>query len=206
MPALVVPNAAQMRLIWSLSGQLYALNVLGVVNAGSVAITQALTNTIGAAIKTGFSTSALLAFTNTAVALANIGLRDIRTANSAEFIDTGAAVSGSQSGDLLPPQTALCVTLRTAFAGRSFRGRCYIPGAGELGNDTLGTSNNVSVHVAFLTAVKAALVSSSLDLGVISRPRPGAVPPYAGFITPVTSIVVRDAVWDTQRRRAIPGI
>lgn len=206
MPQLVVPNAAQMRLIWAVGGQLYALNVLGVVNAGSVAITQTLTNTIGTAIKSAFSSSAFNTAIHTTVTLANIGLRDVRSANTAEFLDSGAAVAGTLAGDILPLQIALCITLRTAQAGRSFRGRIYLPGYGEGSNTAAGLASGSTSAVAFVTAIKSALVASSLDLGVLSRPAPAAVPPRAGFITTVTSIVARDLVWDTQRRRAIPGI
>lgn len=206
MAALVVANAAQMRVIWSLSGQLYALNVYGVVNAGSIAITQALTNTIGAAIKTGFTSSGHNAQISTSVALASVGLRDIRSANTAEFIDSGAAVAGAAAGDLLPPQTALCITLRTAFAGRSFRGRSYLPGYTEASSTSLGVATGSTTGVAFVTMLKSVLVANALDLGVLSRPAPDAIPPRAGFINTVTSIVARDLVWDTQRRRAVPGI
>lgn len=206
MPQLVVPNAGQMRLIWSLGGQLYALNVMGVVNTGNIAITQALTNTIGTAIKSALTSSGMGAFVHTTVALANIGLRDVRTANTAEFLDTGGAVAGTATGDILPPQIALCITLRTAQAGRSFRGRVYLPGFGETSNTVLGVVSSTTTMVAFVTAVKSALVASSLDLGVLSRPAPAATPPRSGFVTTVTSIVARDAVWDTQRRRAVPGI
>lgn len=206
MPQLIVPNAAQMRLIWASGGQLYALNVMGVVNSGSVAITQALTNTIGTAIKASFTSSALNSAIHTGVTLANVGLRDIRTANTAEFLDSGGPVAGAGTGDLLPPQTAFVVTLRTAQAGRSFRGRVYLPGFPEGMNQPGGTISSASTSVAFITAIKANLQTSGLDLGVLSRPAPLANPPRAGFITTVTSIVARDLVWDTQRRRAIPGI
>lgn len=206
MAALIVPNAAQMRIIWSLSGQLYALNVMGVVNSGSVAITQALCNTIGTAIKAGFTSSSHGAGIHTTVAIANVGLRDIRTANAPEFIDTGGAVAGTAAGDILPLQTALVVTLRTAFSGASFRGRVYLCGFGEGANTATGTINSTVNCVGFVTAIKSALVASSLDLGVIHRPTAAPLPVTSGFITPVTSIVARDAVWDTQRRRAIPGI
>lgn len=206
MAQLVVPNAAQMRLIWSLSGALYALNVMGVVNAGSISITQALTNTIGTAIKSAFASSGQNGVISTIVSLANIGLRDIRTANQTEFIDTGAAVAGTLAGDFLPPQVALCITLRTAFAGQSFRGRVYLPGYGEAASSSTGTSSGTSTSVNFITAIKAALVANALDLGVISRPAPDAIPARSGSIQTVTSIVARDAVWDTQRRRAVPGI
>lgn len=206
MPQLVVANAAQMRLIWALGGQLYALNVLGVVNSGSVAITQALTNTLGTAIKAALTSSGHGAAVNSTVTLANVGLRDIRTANTAEFLDTGAAVAGTGTGDLLPPQTALCITLRTAQAGRSFRGRVYLCGYGEPVNAAGGVASSSSTSVAFVVAIQNALIAQSLNLGVLSRPAPQLPIPRAGFITPVTSVVARDSVWDTQRRRAIPGI
>lgn len=205
MAQLVVPNAAQMRLIWSLGGQLYALNVMGVV-ANAVPITQALTNTIGTAVKSGLTSSALAGALHPNVALANIGLRDIRSANTAEFLDSGAAVVGTGTGDALPPQTALVVTLRTASAGRRFRGRVYLPGFCEAVNLTNGVFSALASPVNFITAIKSALTTSGMDLGVLSRPNPDATPPNAGFITVVTSMVLRDSVWDTQRRRAIPGI
>lgn len=206
MPQLVVANAAQMRLIWSLSGQLYALNVLGVVDAGAVAITQALTNTLGTAIKGALTSSGLGALLDDTVALANIGLRDLRTPNQFEWIDTGAAVSGTGAGDFLPPQVAFVITLRTAQAGASYRGRIYLPGYGEVANGSAGTIGSTTASVAFVVAIQAALVAQGLNLGVLSRPRELPLEPSAGFITPVTSIVARDNVWDTQRRRAVPGI
>lgn len=206
MAQLVVPNAAQLRVIYSLSGTLYALNVYGVVNSGSISITQALTNTIGTAIKSAFTSSGQGATINAAVSLANIGLRDLRTPAQTEYIDTGAAVAGTGTGDLLPLQTALCITLRTAFAGQRFRGRTYLCGYGEVNNTATGTINATNVAVAWITAIKTALVANSLDLGVIHRPTEAPLPVTSGFITPVTAIVARDAVWDTQRRRAVPGI
>lgn len=206
MAQLIVPNAAQMRLIWSLSGALYALNVLGVVNAGSVAITQALANTLGTAIKAAFASTSHNQAINDAVSLVNVGIRDIRSAGLPEFLDTGGAVAGVATGDVLPPQVAMVVTLRTAFVGQSFRGRVYTCGYDEAVNSPVGISTAVVTAANFVAALKTALVNNSLDLGVISRPRTDPANPSPGFITPVTSVVVRDAVWDTQRRRAIPGI
>lgn len=206
MAQLIVPNAAQMRLIWALGGQLYALNVLGVVNSGSVAITQALANTLGTAIKAAFTSSGHGGEVNDQVTLANVGIRDIRTANTAEFLDTGGAVAGTAPTGLLPPGVAFVVTLRTALAGRSFRGRVYLCGYDEGQNSAAGVNAGVSTSVAFVVAIQSALVASSLNLGVIHRPTEAPLAPTAGFITPVTSIVARDNVWDSQRRRAVPGI
>lgn len=207
MAQLIVPGAAQMRLIWSLSGALYALNVIGVVNAGGIAITQTLTNTVGAAVKAAFTSSSMNTVLSTVVSLVNVGLRDIRSANQAEFLDVGAAVAGTLAGDFLPPQTALVITLRTAQAGPRFRGRIYFCGYGETQNGPLGTAIGcTTISINFAAAIKAALVSSSLDMGVIHRPTSAPLPISAGFITPVTAVVARDSVWDTQRRRAVPGI
>lgn len=206
MAQLVVPNAAQLRLIWSNGGSLYAINVLGVVNAGAIAITQTLANTIGTAVKAALSSTNQRNVLASAVSLATVGLRDIRSANNAEFLDVGAAVPGTGVTDLLPPQVALCITLRTAQAGQRFRGRVYLPGYCEAASGAAGTCLNVSEAVAFVTAIKSALTANGLDLGVIHRPTAAPLPVSAGFITTVTSILARDTVWDTQRRRAIPGI
>jgi hypothetical protein len=195
-----------MRLIWSIGGQLYALNVMGVVNAGALAITQALTNTIGTAIKTTFTSTSFDDQLHESVALQNIGLRDIRTPNQPEFIDTGAAVPGSDPGDVLPLQVAFCITLRTALAGASWRGRVYLPGFAEVFNTDTGNVASAGGAVNFVSGIKSNLISNGLDLGVISRPNDTVDPPKLGWITTVTSIVARDLVWDTQRRRAIPGI
>lgn len=206
MAQLIVPGAAQMRLIWSLSGQLYALNVMGVVNAGGIGITQALANSVGTAVKASFTSTGLSSGAIAdVVSLANVGLRDIRSASQPEFIDTGGAVAGGLAGDFLPPQIALCITLRTALAGARFRGRVYLCGYGEATNTAVGVINSTVASVNFVAGIKAALQANALDLGVIHRPT-GAPTPSAGFITTVNSIVARDAVWDTQRRRAIPGI
>lgn len=206
MAALTVAQAGILRLLWSQGGVLSAVNVLGVVNAGNVAITQALTNTIGTAIKSALTSSAYGTKVATVVSLANIGLRDIRTANQPEFLDSGAAVAGTAAGDLLPPAVSFCVTLRTAFAGRSFRGRCYLWGYTEASNNATGGLVAATAEVAFVTAIKSALVASSLDLGVLSRPGVHSNGPSAGFVTPVTTVIARDLVFDTQRRRALPGI
>lgn len=203
---LVVPNAAQLRLIWSLGGQLYALNVLGVVAPGGVAITQAVANTIGAAVKAGLGTSTLGANLHPTVALANVGLRDVRTASQPEYLDASAPVVGTGTGDLLPPQVAIVVTLRTALAGQSYRGRVYLPGFAEGTNSSTGTSALGTAPVNFIAAIKSTLQGNAMDLGVLSRPNADATPPRFGMINVVTSIVMRDTVWDTQRRRAVPGI
>jgi hypothetical protein len=208
MPALVVPNAALVRLIWTAGGPPYAVNVLGAHNISGTAVTQAACNAIGAAIKTALATSGLNAQLSTLVSLNSVGLRNINVANQVELLDNAAGASGTAAGDMLPPQIAFCLTLRTALAGRSFRGRMYIPGFAESASAGMGVAvaGVGTAAVAFGNAIMAAMSAQGLPLAIVSRPAPDRVPPSAGFVTEVTSVVSRDLVWDTQRRRAVPGI
>ncbi len=144
----------------------------------------------------------------------------------ARFIDTGGPVVGTATGDALPRGTALCVTLRTARAGRSYRGRTYLGGFGEGDNDTDASASStlVTLGVAFLTAVQAAMAASGWQMAVLSRPAEAysttktithadgsttvdtkSHPSRPGFGTAVTSITARNDVWDSQRRRSAPG-
>lgn len=205
--SLVVPSAVQVRLHWTLNG-VDCFNVLGGSVAGGFAASQAIANTIGAAILGRFTSSGLAALCATTTSLISVGLRDIRTANQPEFVSVAAAVPGTGAGNPLPNQLAAVVTLRTALAGRSFRGRAYFGGfiAGE--NTAAGAilaALNTAL-VAFVTNMQTDLAASAITLGVISRPFAGAAgppvrPARLGSVTPVTGIVTRDTKWDTQRRR-----
>ena len=89
-----------------------------------------------------------------------------------EFLDTGAQASGVGVTEPLPAAVALCVTLRTAGAGKRFRGRIYVPGWSEAQNDANGltASTASTAAVAFINAINTGLTPSNLALGVLSRP------------------------------------
>lgn len=198
--ALVVPQGALLRLIWTQGGAPAAVNVYGVINTGNVAITQTLTNTVSAAIKAALTSSGQAALVNTAIALAQVGLRDVRTANQPEFLDAAAAVPGTAAGDLLPLNTSLCLTLRTALAGRSFRGRTYLWGYTEASNTATGTilPGVGTTGIAWVNAIGSALSGNGMGLAVLSRHR--------SVVNAVTSVQNRDSIWDTQRKRSLAGI
>jgi len=200
MAPLVVPQAVLVRLIWTLAGSAYAINVLGARKSGAAAIDQAFANTLGAAIKGHANTTALLTSLSNQVALANIGVRDISGPNLPEFRDSAAAVPGSAATALLPLQIAYCVTLRTAKAGKNYRGRTYIPGW-TVTNVTTGGQTTAGVpttSAAFLTGIKTVMTANGLTLAIVSRT----------LLTtePVTLEQGRDTIWDTIRKRATPGV
>lgn len=207
--SLVISGAARLRLLWASGGSLYAINVIGVVNPGSIAITQAIANTLDSAVKASFASSGLNAQISPNVSLVSVAIRSLHAANQPEFVGNGAAAAGAAATqtDMLPPQTALVITLRTLLAGKRYRGRVFLPGYCENVNSLGGVITSTTASVNFVTAIKANLVTSSLDMGVIHiEPAAAGATNLSGFITPVSAIVARDSVWDTQRRRAIPGV
>lgn len=184
-----------LRLIWQKGGVDWAINVYGVGNTGAVAITQALANTLDSAIKGFFTSSGWNAHVQNSVSLKFIAIRDLNAANQFEYQGSGASVAGTAAGDPLPYQTALCVTLRTALAGKSYRGRSFLFGGIEADNDTNGqhTAAAGTAAVAFVNGIGSALSSSGLTLAVLSR--------KLLQHHDVTTVLTRDLNWTVQRRR-----
>lgn len=211
MAELVIPNAALVTLYWSFGG-IQGRNVLGAVAGAPIPVDQTLANTLATGARSAFTSSGYGALAYAGTVLNTVGIRDINTPNKAEFLGTGTGVSGTSAGDHLPRQNAVVVTLRTAGAGQSFRGRVYLGGWTEDANatDASITAGAQTAAAAFVTALQSLMASSGMTLAVLSRPQDGsdaitvvtpAKPPKAGFGTAVTLIQVRDGLWDSQRRR-----
>lgn len=131
--------------------------------------------------------------------------RDLSVQDS--FVVSVAAIPPIQ-GDLpnpvLPANVTLAISLRTPFAGRSFRGRTYWIGLAEA--SVQGDFVNPSTAQAILAAVRQLVedVPQPLNaqLAVVSRYHNGA-PRGVGIATPVTSVTLVDSRVDTQRRRLV---
>lgn len=115
------------------------------------------------------------------------GERDILTGQQLALRETTVSIAGSVVGDALPAEVALVVSLRTALANRTGRGRFYLPQpAGTIldvdGNvdptaqqaivDALEfawTTANAAgeVPVVYSTTARATRVISSFDVGDI---------------------------------------
>jgi len=206
---LVVADAVIVRLMWSLNGKL-AYNVLGGRVSGGYTNSQVKTDALATDVLAGFTSSGLKALMASTTELLGVGIRDIRTANLVEYVQTGSPVAGTGAGDPLPNEVAAVVTLRTQFAGKSFRGRVYISGANEAQNDAAGhiaTAFNTAC-VNFMDEVESAMGTQGITLSVLSRPTwlnlapPADTQSYAGGVEPVTSKTARDVIWDSQRSRS----
>lgn len=219
----IIPNCVELRLLWTWAGQ-GAVNVLHAIAPAGFVVNQTTTNSLGTAIKASFGSTWGTVCANT-TQLVRVTLRDKRIANAAEFLDTGAAALGTVVGaEPLPPQTALCITLRTAQSGKSFRGRVYLGGATEADNAAGGviSATGQTAAINFVTGIQTALTNNgSLQLAVATRAaeqtvvnattthtdgtttvkRLYTVQAKAGNATPVTVIQSRGTNWETQRRR-----
>lgn len=212
--SIVITDAVLVRLIWSLGGVEYAVNTLHYNAPALHTVNQASTDAFAAAVAAAATGAALPAQLATNVSLSRLTQRDRRVANQPEF-STGLTVVGTAVGDVLPPQTAMCITLRTALAGRGFRGRVYLPGWAEAASSPLGQafSTAQTAGVNFITDLQSVTVSgNTLALAVARQLRKNPAPPPAqlpiepGELNNVTIVLSRNLIWETQRRRAIPGI
>lgn len=130
---------------------------------------------------------------------------DVRPATS-PLGQIALAWPGVVADDVMPPNDAVCVTLRTAVRGRTGRGRMYLSGYPE------GSANGGYWEVAaqdaaqaladaLLTAFKVGGSSPSLTWGVVSRYEFGVKRDVPAF-TAIESFTVHNEV-RTLRRRAI---
>jgi len=210
-----VTNAGTVRLIWVDGSGPYAINVLGIMGTAVSAPTPTNVAAFSSAVKAAYTSTALATFHNNGTALAQVNVRNLNLPDQPEIPGGGTQINGGSTEDRLPPQTSLVVTLRTALAGPAFRGRVYLPSWAENANDIDGTCSTAAsaAAVAFVTAIDNAAQAQGWSLAVVGRPFAGtpeitiaARPARTGQVNDVTVIEARDNVWDTQRRRAQPGV
>ena len=141
--------------------------------------------------------------------LTGVGVLDLRSPGVPEIASTSAAVAGTGTSSIFPPQIAGVVTLRTALTGRSHRGRVYLFGftADANASGTIQPTANTAM-VNFVTALQTAMTAQSMQMAIRSpalpeRPsKPGGTLPAKDYeITIVNKIEARDNIWDTNRRR-----
>lgn len=123
---------------------------------------------------------------------------------STEFSCIANQGAGNIAGDRMPRQVAGLISLRTAQAGRSGRGRLYIPFPGEASNDIDGTPtlawNTLAQTLA--TAVKA--TQTIVGAGTSTTLKPVVWSRAQNQRYAILTTLVRTN-WATQRRRGSFG-
>lgn len=196
----VIPQTIQVRHEWSYGGTPWAYNVLHYIVPGGFDVNADTTDLIAQDVGVEFQdVSALRTHIKDGVTLSGVSVRDLRTPNEPEW-ETPLLVPGTRTGAAAPLQLSSVVTLRTAKAGKSFRGRVYLGGFAVA---AIGPNGEID------TPVRAACVSwiesqmtkvidgSLLVLGVASR--------LLLETNQVLTAVSRDDTWDWQRSRATVG-
>lgn len=114
-----------------------------------------------------------------------------------------APVFGDVASPALPNNVALCISILTDLAGRSYRGRSYMPGLSE----SQVTLSEVTAEVAGFFAGQYILLVDALSLAgyelVVTSFQAAGIPRAAAVSTPVTAVGANTTV-DSQRRR-LPG-
>lgn len=221
-PPQFLAGSAWVTLYWTYNAQL-AVTRLGMQVLGGITFSQGLADSLGGVAKGAFTTH-LQPLMPGNVALVRLGVRDWRTANQPEYRDTAPQVTGSGVGDMLPSQLAVCVTLRTALAGKSYRGRVYLGGFLETHNDAASRVSTAATAgvLGFLDACDDGFESFGLRTSVVSKPAEdvqiirrttlasGDVVEdilshqvaKVGSVNDVVAFEARNSTWETQRRRA----
>lgn len=134
---------------------------------------------------------------------------------------SGTVAGGQPTGDALPPQSALVVTLGSGLIGRRHRGRIYLACFSEA-DQVAGTWNSsmltalTAAFTTFFNKYKAGGTDPKIQLGIWSERTAfgcewqGKPPQHVQIdsplpdqaFTPVTGFTVRSTV-NTQRRRAV---
>lgn len=198
MPPVVITGTLQIRVVWTLGGADYGQNVLHANIGGTPSVDQSMASTIAGFAGAAHTGSGLAALQPSSVVLDRVDIRDLRTANQ-PLLSASVASAGTATGQLLPRGTAQVVTLRTALAGRSFRGRVYVPGFAEEAADVDGRATQAArdAAVAFVEGFGDSMAANGWPLGVASV--------KLAAINNIVGMVSRDSVWDRQWRRAHRG-
>jgi hypothetical protein len=114
---------------------------------------------------------------------------------------TGYGIQGSTAFPALPGNVTFAVSFRTGKAGRSFRGRNYLPGipSNEVSGDQISPSTAAG-YAGMYEALLTALVGSDFTWVVLSRVADGVLR-AAGLSTDVISVISTDVILDSMRRR-----
>ena len=207
-----MPSCAQVVLNWVQDDGKSAHNVMYGRYTGAFAGTVAQANAITSALASGAQWSAMAAFMATTTGLTTVSLRDVNTPNNPVITATSGGSLGTSASPAMPNEVAIVGTLRTAKTGPQNRGRLYIPG---FATNALGAGNVISAAVVtavqnWLNTISAALSAQGYTW-VIGQPHRIAYtgitgtqhPERLATSTPITSAIVRDNHWDTNRRRGL---
>ena len=129
----------------------------------------------------------------------NVGFGFLGIANAGS--GTGGVDGESMSNNVNP-----CISFRTATAGRSFRGRNYIPGisVSDVDGNMIDTAWALALQAAYLGLTSAGAFDPEPFNWVVASFFLNGAPRGSAVGTIITNAIFTDLVVDSQRRR-LPG-
>lgn len=198
-----VPNVAQAQVFGRIDGQTTINDLYFATEAPPVTLGQL--DALALALDAWFSAS-ILTLLSASYSYEHVRVRDLTSQAGFVVERSDSAGPGGAGGAFVPNNVAPCISFRTAIAGRSGRGRNYIPGVPQsvISGNTISPGFIADTTIAY----QGLLATGSFKPAgwtwvVVSRftlnaPRP------AGVANAVLSVLYTDTTVDSQRRR-LPG-
>jgi len=213
---IIVPNCIQVRILMTLSTGKAVVNVLHAQVAAGFTATVTIANALQTNLASSLTSSGMAALMPTTTSITGIDLRDLRSPGNFPLVPSNvAAAPGTSVSPAMPPGNTLVLTFRTANAGRAFRGRLYFGGwatNADAGNGMATTVTNGATPslLLFWNTWTGQSWSANSMTPCIAQPARQQYTGITGTVHParnantvaITAAQVRDAVWDSQRRRA----
>lgn len=128
---------------------------------------------------------------------------DLRYMNDEDdfYLSDALDIPGLLTGDSLPSEVTIAISLRTGRTGRSYRGRLYHVGLGEdnVVGDLISDGYRTNLIAAYASLIADPQVHD-FYWGVASFYTNGAARP-SGVLTPYTQVTIVDRIVDSQRKR-----
>lgn len=149
--------------------------------------------------------SGLRQYQKAELTLSEIFGRDLTEEGATSYSNTthSGTAGASSSGQILPNNVSLCISFRTGFPGRSYRGRnytCAMQTGYITGQSATSTYRNNIIAVYNNLKATAGQVPAGWTWVVVSRYH-NSVPRSAGVCTTINSVLAVDDYLDSQRRR-----
>jgi hypothetical protein len=209
----VIPNCAEVKVDWVMGGMTLT-NVLHGALTAAGPLNPAMAESIFTALKAAAATTTWLGHLHPSISLVGVRVKDLRQANQPTLASSSAGTVGTGTGTELPQDSALAVTLRTAFSGKGYTGRIYLPGldSAQLADSRhwISTVAFDNAAIGFANAINTAMTGQGIPwvLGrraLAANTTAGAPPAYAvprpADTIPIVAAALTDHRIDSQRKR-----
>lgn len=200
MPFQPVPNVAQITVQGRIDGQLTINDLYWEIAGGGITPTNlfAITNQVKSWVGLNLATELADEWT-----CETVQGRDL-TVEAGAVVAVASGVTGGSASEPAPNNVAACISFRTGFAGRSGRGRNYIP---AIPNDQVTINTMQPTFMDNLLIVYSGLVGPGTFLPgwqwcVVSRQAAGVLRP-AGVPFPITSAIFTRPYVASMRSRSV---